>query len=182
MATMARESEAIGCHWKLWAGLGLIVALLGLAAMAASLTVAVVELSVLGSILVLSGIVQAGAALRETAWRLRTLLLLTGIMELVVGALLVAQPIASAVAVTMVVSAFLVWAGMARVVDAMLEQFAGWPWMVLAGLASIMLGVMALAGWPREHLAFVGMALGLHLLLNGAGIAALALQARMARR
>ncbi|MDB6047107.1 MAG: hypothetical protein JWM63_5658, partial [Gammaproteobacteria bacterium] len=54
----------------------------------------------------------------------------------------------------------------------------GWGWLVAAGFASILVGVILLLGWPGTALWATGLLLGVNLIFGGITNTTLALAAR----
>ncbi len=56
-----------------------------------------------------------------------------------------------------------------------------WGWLVAAGVASIVVGVLLLLGWPGTALWATGLLLGVNLIFTGVTNTTLALTARTGR-
>jgi uncharacterized membrane protein HdeD (DUF308 family) len=54
----------------------------------------------------------------------------------------------------------------------------GWPWHVLNGLITLILGVLVLAQWPVSGLWVIGMFVGIELIFYGGAWVALSLSLR----
>jgi len=56
----------------------------------------------------------------------------------------------------------------------------GWTWTFLAGVATVLLGLMILARWPTDALWVIGLFLAVELIINGVTTIFVALAARVA--
>ena len=53
----------------------------------------------------------------------------------------------------------------------------GWVWMLVSGVASLVLGIMVYKHWPSDSAAILGLFFGINLLFNGSSLLALGLSA-----
>ena len=70
----------------------------------------------------------------------------------------------------MLLAALFIVGGMFRAIGASVIQFPRWGWMVFAGLVSVVLGVFLLTTWPAASTYFVGLAIGIDLIFDGAAL------------
>jgi uncharacterized membrane protein HdeD (DUF308 family) len=96
--------------------------------------------------------------------------LLNAIIRCVTGYLLIRHPDAGAAAVTMVIAALFIVGGLFRAGCASVIQYPRWGWTVFAGLVSVVLGVYLLATWTATSTFFVGLAIGIDLVFDGASL------------
>jgi len=96
--------------------------------------------------------------------------LLNAIIRGVTGYLLIRHPDAGAEGVTMLLAALFIVGGLFRAAGASVIQFPRWGWTVFAGLVSVALGVYLLATWSTSSTFFVGIAIGIDLIFDGAAL------------
>jgi uncharacterized membrane protein HdeD (DUF308 family) len=60
--------------------------------------------------------------------------------------------------------------GLFRTVGASVIQFPRWGWTTFAGLVSVALGVFLLVTWPAASTFFIGLAIGIDLIFDGAAL------------
>jgi uncharacterized membrane protein HdeD (DUF308 family) len=77
---------------------------------------------------------------------------------------------AGAEGVTMVLAALFIVGGLFRAVGAGAIQFPRWGWTVFAGLVSVALGIFLLSTWPTASTYFIGIAIGIDLIFDGAAL------------
>src|SRR5277367_1593175 len=95
---------------------------------------------------------------------------LNALIRGVTGYLLVRHPDAGASAVTMVLAVLFIVGGIFRVIGASSIQFPRWGWTAFAGVVSAALGISLLFAWPTASTYFVGMIIGIDLVLDGGAL------------
>jgi len=70
----------------------------------------------------------------------------------------------------MVIAALFIVGGLFRAAAAGTIQFPRWGWTVFAGLVSVALGIYLLATWSATSTFFVGLAIGIDLVFDGASL------------
>jgi len=91
--------------------------------------------------------------------------LLNAIIRGVTGYLLLRHPDAGAEAATILLASLFVVGGIFRMVAAGL--FPRWGWTVFVGAVAVILGFTLLRNWPTSSTFFVGLAIGIDLILDG---------------
>ena len=115
-------------------------------------------------------------------WRGFLLELLSAVLYLGVGILLLVNPLEGALALTIVLAAFLVVEGIFKIIMAMrVRDHDGWGWLLASGILSVTLGVLIWAQWPASGLWVIGLLVGIQLLFTGWSLVMLALAARRRR-
>jgi uncharacterized membrane protein HdeD (DUF308 family) len=116
-------------------------------------------------------------------WRGFLLELLSAILYLVVGVLLLVNPVAGALALTVVLAVFLIVEGIFKFIMALrVRDHRGWGWLLASGILSAILGVLIWAQWPASGLWVIGLLVGIQLLFTGWSLVMLALAARAHRQ
>ncbi len=159
-------------NWGWFLVLGLILIVLGAAALWETFLPLVTIISVLffGWVLVIAGGVQilSSPFARESSGGAAIFLqLMAGILSLVVGALMIAQPEAGAIALTLLFAAFFLFSGAFRFMAALGLRYPNWGWGMLGGLITVALGVMLCVHWPESGLWFIGVAIAVDLIVHG---------------
>ena len=91
-----------------------------------------------------------------------------GLLTLLVGAVLVANPEFGAASLTVLVGVLLFLLGGAKTAYSVnLRPFSGWVWVLVSGLLSIVLGIIIFANFPWSAVTVLGLFLGVELTFNG---------------
>jgi uncharacterized membrane protein HdeD (DUF308 family) len=95
--------------------------------------------------------------------------ILLGLAYIVIGFILLTQPVGGALALTWVLGVVFVASGIARAyVGVRNRAQAGWL-LLISGLLGIFAGLVILVGWPATGLWVIGFLLGIDLVLHGVG-------------
>ena len=162
--------EELRKSWGWFLVFGIVLMVLGAACIAKSQTATTFSILALGWILAISGIIWLVGAFQTLTWGGFFMYLLNAIIRCVTGYLLIRHPDAGAAAVTMVIAALFIVGGLFRAGCASVIQFPRWGWTVFAGLVSVALGVYLLATWTATSTFFVGLAIGIDLVFDGAAL------------
>jgi uncharacterized membrane protein HdeD (DUF308 family) len=122
----------------------------------------------IGVVLVGSGAVHAVHAMEVRRWRGAIPRLVVALIYVVAGVLILVNPLTGALALTLILSAFLVAAGVSRLILAShLHGHPGWGWTLASGILSLLLGVLIFLGWPSTAVWVLGLYVGVDLLFAG---------------
>jgi len=175
--------EALSRNWGWLLALGILMVLLGGFAIAAPAVATIAVQIMLGWLLVIGGIAEGIHAFMAQGWRGFLFELLSAILYLAVGVLLLVNPVAGALALTVVLAVFLVVEGIFKIIMAMrVRDHSGWGWLLASGILSLILGVLIWAEWPYSGLWVIGLLVGIQLLFTGWSLVMLALAARAHRQ
>jgi uncharacterized membrane protein HdeD (DUF308 family) len=177
----ARMSAAVREHWKAFLIEGILLVVLGLAAMIVPPLASLAVTIFLGWMFLISGI----AGLLLTFWARQMpgfwWSLLSAALALVAGIVLLAQPVEGTFTLTVVVGVYFLAEGVATIMYALehrRELSERWSWMLVAGLMDILIAFVIIAGLPGSALWAVGLLVGINLLFGGASLIGMALAAR----
>jgi uncharacterized membrane protein HdeD (DUF308 family) len=175
--------EVLSRNWGWLLALGILMIILGALAIGAPVVATIAFQFALGWILVIGGIAQGVHAFMAQGWQGFLFELLSAILYLVVGVLLLVNPVEGALALTVVLAVFLIVDGIFRIIMAMrLRDHRGWGWLLASGIMSLILGVLIWAEWPASGLWVIGLLVGIQLLFTGWSLVMLALAARAWRQ
>lgn len=174
---------AVKAHWKAFLFEGIVLAVLGLAAMIvpplASLAVAIF----LGWMFLISGI----AGLIVTFWARQMpgfwWSLFSAALAVLAGLLLLARPMQGILTLTIVVGAYFLAEGVTTIMYALehrRELSERWSWLLVSGLMDILIAFLIIAGLPGSAEWAIGLLVGINLVLGGASMVGMALAARNA--
>jgi uncharacterized membrane protein HdeD (DUF308 family) len=144
------------------------IALIGLGVLALGDTILVTLFSVvfLGWLLIISALFQAFHWLRRGAER-HFLDLFVFVLDFVVGLILLRNPAAGALSLTLVLAVFFLVGGVMRLFGAISSQATHRIWAIVDGAVSALLGILLWIHWPSSALWFIGFAIGVALIFRG---------------
>jgi len=166
--------EEIRKSWGWFLLFGILLTILGMVCVIKSQTATTFSILALGWVLAMSSVVWFVNSFYALSWPGFFLYLLNAIIRGVTGYLLISHPDAGAAGVTMVLAVLFFVGGMFRIAGASAIRFPYWGWTVFSGLASILLGVFLLTTWPAASAYFIGLAIGIDLILDGSSLAGFA--------
>jgi uncharacterized membrane protein HdeD (DUF308 family) len=161
-------------NWGWYLALGIVLMLTGVYCIWAEGLATVASVVVLGAILMVGGIAQIAGAFVARGAGAVIMLLLAGILEIVVGVMLAGHPGIGALTITLFVAMLLVFGGAYRLVSSLVLQVPHLGWAVLSAVVTVLLGVMLWTQWPFSATWFIGFAVGISFVFQGAGLASLA--------
>jgi uncharacterized membrane protein HdeD (DUF308 family) len=177
----AKVSAAVREHWKAFLFEGILLVVLGLAAIIVPPLASLAVTIVLGWMFLISGI--AGLALTFWARQMPGFWwsLLSAVLAVVAGIVLLAQPVEGTLTLTIVVGAYFLAEGVATIMYALehrRELSERWSWLLVAGIVDIVIAGLIIADLPGSALWAVGLLVGINLLFGGASLIGMALAAR----
>ena len=177
-AVGTRALESPGKRWAMFTAAGVLLVVLGILALGSMGIATLASVIVFGALLLIAGVATVLTAFAAHGWGGFTLHAALGILSAVVGFVLIVSPIAGAVALTLFLALYFLAGGLFRVISAVAQQFAGWGWAAATGVVSVALGAILFSQWPEASFWFLGLLLGIELILQGGSWLALGLAAR----
>jgi uncharacterized membrane protein HdeD (DUF308 family) len=162
--------EEIQNSWGWFLGLGILLMLLGAICIIGDVTATFATVLIFGWLLLISGIVALVHAFGTRNWSGFFLNLLSALFRGFTGYLLIRYPLAGAASLTLILASFFVVSGMFRAIAAGMMKFPRWGWAVFSGVVSVALGVILLAQMPLSSIWFIGFAIGVDLIFDGASL------------
>jgi uncharacterized membrane protein HdeD (DUF308 family) len=161
------EFENLRHKWGWFLTLGVVMLILGTVAFFIAPAATIGTVLVLGWLIVLSGVVEGIHAFRMRKWGGIFLHIVGGILGVLIGLLIVTHPVAGALAWTLLLATFFTVLGIFRMVAAIRLKFPNWGWAVFDGAVTLGLGILLWAEWPWSGFWFMGVAVGISLVLRG---------------
>ncbi|SDJ00934.1 HdeD family acid-resistance protein [Aliiruegeria lutimaris] len=159
----------------LWFLMALIAIAGGVFALANPIAASVAATVIAGWMFLLIGIVQVVAGFRAEGTGAKIWNILLGLLAVVLGIMILGEPLKSMVALTTVVAAMFVATGISKIILSFSLQDRGFFWMVLiSGIASLVLGLMIFANFPASAVSSLGILLGINLIFDGTSALAMA--------
>jgi uncharacterized membrane protein HdeD (DUF308 family) len=174
-------SATVRAHWKAFLFEGILLAILGLAAMIVPPLASLAVTIFLGWMFLISGI----GGLIVTYWA-RNMpgfwwSLISAALAVLAGGILLARPMQGVLTLTIVVGAYFLAEGVASIMYALehrRELTGRWSWILVAGLMDILIAFIVIAGLPGSAEWVLGLLVGINLLFGGATLIGMALAAR----
>ena len=174
---------AVREHWKAFLLEGILLAILGLAAIIVPQLASLAITIFLGWIFLIAGI----GGLIITFWARQMpgfwWSLISAALAVLAGLILLARPVQGVLTLTIVVGAYFLAEGVATIMYALehrRELSGRWSWLLVAGLMDILISFIIIAGLPGSAEWALGLLVGINLLFGGATLIGMALAARNA--
>lgn len=162
--------ERLRGKWAAITAFGVLLVVLGCAALAFWLFATVAAVTLNGVLFLIAGAAEVGIGMHSRAWRQFFLWLIGGVLYLAAGVLCIANPLVASVVLTLLLGAGLLAAGLVRAYLAA-QLPAGQPrgLVFVAAAVTIVLGLIILSRWPLDSVYVLGTLLGVDLLVHGVG-------------
>lgn len=147
---------------------GIVFIAFGLLAIAAPMISTLATELFIGWLLLIGGLFQGYRTLKAWAAHGFWTSLLSSILNIVLGILLVAFPIAGMISLTLLLTFFFILQGITQIAFAFqLKAVSGWVWLLLNGIIALILAFIIYAGWPQTAFWVIGTLLGINMLFFG---------------
>jgi uncharacterized membrane protein HdeD (DUF308 family) len=168
-------------HWKLFLAEGIVLMLLGCAALLLPLIAGLAITVLFGWLFLLLGAFGLATtfAMRHAPgfwWSL-----VSGILTILLGGFLLFFPGIGLISLTYLLIAFFIAEGIVTIMYALehrRELTQRWGWMLLSGVIDLFVAVIILIGLPGSFAWALGLIVGINLLFGGASMIAMALAAK----
>lgn len=172
---------ALRNHWKVFLIEGIVLVVLGLAAVIVPPVATIAIALLIGWLLLISGVL----GLVTSFWARRApgflWSLASAIIALVAGFLLLSRPLTGAFSLTVILTVFLTIEGVASLLYALdhkRELSGRWGMMLVSGVIDLILAGMIFVGLPASAAWAIGLLVGINLVFGGSALIAMALHAR----
>ena len=166
--------EQVRGSWGWFLFLGISLTILGMACIIFDVAATFTTVLVFGWLLLISGFVQLIQSFRTGTWSGFFPYLLSALFRGFTGYLLVRYPLIGAEGLTLVLGSFFIVSGLFRAIGSGMAKLPNWGWAVLSGVVSVVLGVMVLWQMPITGIWFIGLAVGIDMIFDGAAVCSFA--------
>jgi uncharacterized membrane protein HdeD (DUF308 family) len=182
MPVLPAEAATLRKHSTWFIVYGIVLIALGaFAIIAPGIATLAVELMVgwlltLGGLFGLTAVISTGRTMPGFWWNL-----LVSIVCVLAGFSLLTRPMAGILTLTIILAAYLLAGGIARIMLAISyrKEIAGaWMWVLISGLVDILLGLIIMSGLPGTAAWVLGLLVGINLLMTGVAVLMAALSVR----
>jgi uncharacterized membrane protein HdeD (DUF308 family) len=161
------ELQAIRGKWIWLVVLGIALIVLGTILLGSPVIATLATVTAIGILILLGGAMEVVGAFWCQEWSGFFLALLSGILGVVIGLMLLANPIQGGITLTILLASFLFVGGIFKAVAALAHRFGGWGWLLLSGVIDVVLGVMIWRELPMSGLTIIGVLVGISLIFRG---------------
>ena len=174
---------AVRQHWRAFLIEGILLVVIGLAAMIVPPLASLAVTIFLGWLFLISGI--AGLALTFWARQMPGFWwsLVSAVLAIAAGIILLTKPVQGTLTLTIVVGAYFLAEGVATIMyelEHRRELSERWSWLLVAGVMDLLIAAVIIAGLPGSAEWAIGLLVGINLLFGGATMIGVALAARNA--
>jgi uncharacterized membrane protein HdeD (DUF308 family) len=174
-------TAAIRKHSGFFLAEGIILIILGLAAIVVPLVATLAFTIFFGWLLLISGGVGLFSTFKMHPAPGFWWSLISAILAIVVGGLLIAWPIRGALSLTLLLIVFFLIEGVVSIMFAVEYRRnlpARWGWMVASGVVDLILAALIFAQFPSSAVWAIGLLLGINMVFGGTTLIMMALDAR----
>jgi uncharacterized membrane protein HdeD (DUF308 family) len=168
--SLGQAIERLRGKWAAITAFGVLLVVLGFAALIFSLIATIVTVTLNGVLFLIAGAAEIGIGMHSRGWGRFFLWVLGGLLYIAAGILCIVNPILASVALTLILGAALIAAGVVRAFLAT-QLPADQPRVLvfLAAAVTILLGLIIVSHWPLDSVYVLGTLLGVDLLFHGVG-------------
>ena len=166
--------EEIRASWGWFMALGILFMILGVACIAFDVTATFTTVLVFGCVLLTSGVFALIHSFTTGTWSGFFMYLLSALFRGVTGYFLIRYPLLGAESLTMLLASFFIVGGLFRAIGSGMAKYPRWGWGVVSGLVSVVLGFFLFVQIPISGIWFIGFAIGVELIVDGAAVASFA--------
>lgn len=176
---MDDKTKALQKHWHYIFALGTVSLALGTLAILAPFISAVTFEVAIGSIFILGGLAHAIYSFWAREWGGFLFELFGGILYLLIGLTLWANPGVGVLFVALLLAILLVMQGVVQIVLSFeLRPMFSWSWIFISGIMSVLLGGFIWVPWPGSSFWLIGLFVAISLLFRGWSMLILGLSTR----
>jgi uncharacterized membrane protein HdeD (DUF308 family) len=172
VASIAAGLDEIHDSWAWFVAFGVALIALGALCILSDMTATLVTVLTFGWIMLIGGVFALIQAFRTRNWSGFFLCLMSALLRGFTGYLLIRYPLAGELSLTLVLATFFMVGGVFRAICAAALKFPQWGWATFSGIVSVVLGAMLLTQLPAISLWFIGLAIGIDFISDGASFIA----------
>ena len=177
----SKVNAAVREHWKAFLFEGILLAIIGLAAMIVPPLASLAVTIFLGWMFLVSGVAGFVISFWARAMPGFWWSLISAALAVVAGIILLAQPVQGVYTLTLVIGIYFVAEGVATIMYALehrRELSERWLWLLIAGIFDLLISFMIISGLPGSAEWAIGLLVGINLVFGGSALIGMALAAR----
>jgi len=174
--SLGEAIERLEGKWASITAFGVLLAALGVAAVAFSLVATIAAVTLNGVLFLISGVAEVAIGMHARAWGPFFLWVIGGVLYLAAGLICIVNPVLASVVLTLLLGAGLIAAGVVRLLLAFrLPPLQPRLMVFVTAAVTILLGFIIVSRWPTDSVYVLGTLLGVDLMFHGAGWASFGL-------
>ncbi len=154
--------------WYLTMGIFLVIA--GIVALVSPIATTAITNVFIGWFLIFGGVIQFFAAIINRKEGGMWIGMIMGVLALVLGIMMINNPIASVVSITLMMGIFFGVDGVVKTFQSIAKRPLHWGWMLTSGLISLLLAAMILMNLFVSSTMMLGIFAGIYMLFAGIDI------------
>jgi uncharacterized membrane protein HdeD (DUF308 family) len=168
--SLGEAAERLRGKWAAITAFGVLLVILGVAALFFSLIATIATVTLNGILFLVAGAAEIGIGMHSRDWGRFFLWVVGGLVYIAAGVVCIVNPVLASVALTLLLGAGLIAAGVVRAYLAF-QLPADHPrgMVFLAAAVTILLGLIIVSHWPLDSVYVLGTLLGVDLLFHGVG-------------
>ncbi len=170
--------EELRHNWGWFLALGMLLVFVGMAAIGSSFVATMATVMVFGWLLIIGGVIQAANFLWRKKWKGFYIDLVSALLYVVIGGMLISNPLRGAEVLTLFIAVFLTVGGIFRIAACLASQVEHKGWLLIHGIVTLLLGVAIWVQWPLSGLWVIGLFVGIDMLFGGWSLIMLAFAAK----
>ena len=179
----AADLQLLRSRWRWLLVAGIVLVLIALVALSNLLLATVVSVLFVGVTMLLAGAAHIVFAFQMKRWGQTVGLLVVGVLYVAAGVMTFWNPVLASAFLTLLMALSMLVAGIVRTAAGLaIRPASGWPWLAAAGVATVLVALIILAGWPVNSLWIIGALLAIDVMVTGCALSALALALRRSLR
>ncbi|MFC6836279.1 HdeD family acid-resistance protein [Halomarina ordinaria] len=174
-----RADTGLYGSWRTLLAGGVLIALLGVAAIVFPFVTGLSISIFLGAALVVGAVVHGAHAFTAEGWRGSMWQIVLGVVYLLAGVALLVNPVVGLLSLTLLLIAYFLVDGIVEIALGLrLRGEPRWGWLVASGAISVVLAALLWADFPTSAVWAVGLLFGISLLTTGVSMAMVAMTGR----
>jgi uncharacterized membrane protein HdeD (DUF308 family) len=164
---MSEEAHAVKKHGGRMTMWGVVTMILGIICMSIPLVVGSSVALIIGIVVLIAGVSRLWWGFKSTGGE-RIFLLVVGILTTLCGVVMLANPVFTAGLLTVLLAIYFIADGIFEILGSLsMRPEQGWGWLLVAGIISLLLGIMIWKQYPLSGLVAIGVLLGIKLIFAG---------------
>ncbi len=168
-------------NWGWFLALGILFVILGFIGLGMVFALTIVSVLFFAILLFIAAVAQIINAFKAKGWKSIAWHILSAILYGLAGLVIIIDPLLASLIFTLVLGFLILLVGITRIIMALhIRGIKGWGWPLVAGIISVLLGVLIIAQWPLSGFWVIGLFIAIEMIVSGWSYIFLSLAARTA--